>query len=344
MASCRRNSHHHHDDDDIEAATTSIADCSRCPELFPNLYFRSIQPADRQQVQALHEDWFPVVYQDDFYDALVYGRLSAAAQEYHDSSHGNSTCCHIEEGAVDNEEEERKDDLEKENHCTLPTKTPPRSKPLVTYVALEDKEKQGQGIRMCDPYTLTNGMNNGNQTLRNRSDPNIDDDYDDEHDISYPLQSQQQTQQQQSQTQSSSLQTTHNDRIVACVVGAFVEHTILSEELRTMLIPDTTQHTRLFYIMTLGTVTNYRRTGLASHLVQQCCRAAAAVPTCGTIYLHVLDTNEAAIRFYEKLGFYRVKLIPNYYSIHGRPRHCYLYAKYLNGACASLLFVSLFVE
>lgn len=36
---------------------------------------RSIQPQDRQIIQQLHEDWFPVLYQDEFFDELVHGRM-----------------------------------------------------------------------------------------------------------------------------------------------------------------------------------------------------------------------------------------------------------------------------
>jgi ribosomal protein S18 acetylase RimI-like enzyme len=40
------------------------------------LYTRSIQPSDRDRVQALHEEWFPVKYQDDFYNELAYNRMA----------------------------------------------------------------------------------------------------------------------------------------------------------------------------------------------------------------------------------------------------------------------------
>jgi ribosomal protein S18 acetylase RimI-like enzyme len=35
------------------------------------LYFRPLNPEDREQVQQLHEDWFPVRYESAFYDKLV---------------------------------------------------------------------------------------------------------------------------------------------------------------------------------------------------------------------------------------------------------------------------------
>lgn len=52
---------------------------------------------------------------------------------------------------------------------------------------------------------------------------------------------------------------------------------------------------------------------------------------CGAIYLHVITHNNAAIRFYEKLGFVRVNEIHDYYRIDSDDHSCYLYAKYFHG-------------
>lgn len=51
---------------------------------------------------------------------------------------------------------------------------------------------------------------------------------------------------------------------------------------------------------------------------------------CETAYLHVIITNAAAIRFYEKLGFERLREITNYYTIEDRKFNCYLYAKFFS--------------
>ena len=78
--------------------------------------------------------------------------------------------------------------------------------------------------------------------------------------------------------------------IVACVVGTFVEYTILSADLQALLVPDPAQHPLLFYIMTLGTAQDYRHEGLATCLVQECTRQVQQERSCGTLYLHVLGT------------------------------------------------------
>lgn len=53
---------------------------------------------------------------------------------------------------------------------------------------------------------------------------------------------------------------------------------------------------------------------------------------CETAYLHVIIQNEAAIRFYEKLGFALLREIADYYTIDDQKHNCYLYAKFFNKA------------
>ena len=42
-----------------------------------NIAFRKIHPSDKKQIQHLHEQWFPVKYLDEFYDDLVYERMTS---------------------------------------------------------------------------------------------------------------------------------------------------------------------------------------------------------------------------------------------------------------------------
>lgn len=122
--------------------------------------------------------------------------------------------------------------------------------------------------------------------------------------------------------------------IIGCIVGSFVSASSLSQSTQNLLAPNARRHNRLFYIMTLGCVNSYRRIGLGTLLVQQCAQQVQADPSCGSLYLHVITSNAAAINFYERQGFHRVKEIENYYSIEGRLYNCYLYAKYYNGTYA----------
>jgi len=106
---------------------------------------------------------------------------------------------------------------------------------------------------------------------------------------------------------------------------------MIPESLQGTLIIDPVIHTRAFYLMTLGTAKEFRHCRLGTTLIEKCLGMLAEVKECGAIYLHVIHFNVAAIRFYEKLGFYRVQTIPDYYRIGDRLEDCYLYAKYLNG-------------
>jgi hypothetical protein len=43
--------------------------------------FRPLQEGDRDQIQSLHEDWFPVRYKSEFYDELVHHRMVNSGEE-----------------------------------------------------------------------------------------------------------------------------------------------------------------------------------------------------------------------------------------------------------------------
>ena len=122
-----------------------------------------------------------------------------------------------------------------------------------------------------------------------------------------------------------------SDRIVGCIVGSFVETARCNSRTRELLVPNPVRHVRMFYIMTLGVVEEFRGKGLASSLVGECSRMVEKDATCGVLYLHVITYNRAAIEFYEKLGFYQVEEIEDYYEIDGEKYNCFLYAKYFHG-------------
>lgn len=203
-------------DDDDHAESEPAPRRRRRP---PSIGFRPIGEGDREVIQQLHEEWFPVTYQDEFYDDLVAQR----GGNYGESLY---TC-------------------------------------LAT-IGSDDEEAGGE-------------------------------------------------------------------EIIGCVVGSFIHRTKLTPPLQALLISDGKRYRRLFYIMTLGTVDRYRHAGLGTELVQKCVEQVQQDPSCGVLYLHVITFNQAAIRLYEKMGFYRVEEIVNYYLIDGRSHNCYVYAKYFHG-------------
>ena len=81
------------------------------------------------------------------------------------------------------------------------------------------------------------------------------------------------------------------------------------DETATLLVPDSDEHPEMFYIMTLGTSSGFRRVGLGSILVNRVVDMIKSKQECGTLYLHVIIYNETAIKLYERLGFSRVKKI-----------------------------------
>uniref|UniRef100_A0A7S2SR30 N-alpha-acetyltransferase 60 n=1 Tax=Rhizochromulina marina TaxID=1034831 RepID=A0A7S2SR30_9STRA len=81
----------------------------------------------------------------------------------------------------------------------------------------------------------------------------------------------------------------------------------------------------VMYILTLGTREEYRRRGVAQSLLAQCVERAKATPGCDAVYLHVITYNTAAIRFYEKNGFVRLRELKSYYKIAGKPYDSYIY-------------------
>ena len=177
--------------------------------------FRRIQPTDRQRIQELHETWFPVQYQAEFYDELVHGKMCRSGED------------------------------------------------LYTNLVVSQE----------DPFEIR-----------------------------------------------------------ACLVAAVVPSTRLNKATRRLILPDPQQHARACYIMTLGTVHEHRQAGLATQLIQQCFQEVVERDTgCGALYLHVITSNPQAIRFYERLGFWKVQEIPDYYHIDEQYHNCYLYAKYFHG-------------
>mmetsp|Transcript_27124 Transcript_27124/g.45220 ORF Transcript_27124/g.45220 Transcript_27124/m.45220 type:complete len:297 (-) Transcript_27124:749-1639(-) len=214
--------------------------------------FRPLEVSDRNQIQELHEEWFPVSYKDEFYDDLVLERMVHSGEELY-------TCA-----AVCNKETEEAYDDENENDCDGTITTP-----------------EGNNHERKSLWEQINGAS--------------------------------------------------GDHIAACIVGSFVDVVHLSMETRELLVADPTLHKRMFYIMTLGTRKEFRHYGLATTLLKRVMKQVESDAQCGTLYLHVITFNVAAIRFYEKLGFYRVTEMKDYYKIDDQSFNCYVYAKYYHG-------------
>lgn len=219
-------------EDDIEEARQLVYDFEPLPimKLSSGGYvsFRPFQANDREQVQGLHEDWFPVRYKQEFYDDLVHQRMFSSGEN------------------------------------------------LFTYAAVyhddDDKNDHDAAQHIPDKHA---------EHAQSCSSPCI----------------------------SSRDKSENEDSIVACVVGSFVHVSRLDNTTTSLLISNPSRYTRLFYIMTLGTETEFRHARLATTLVKKCIQIVENDSQCGALYLHVITFNTAAIQLYERLGFYRVKEI-----------------------------------
>lgn len=78
-------------------------------------------------------------------------------------------------------------------------------------------------------------------------------------------------------------------------------------------------------ILTLAVDNAYRGRGVAKLLVQTCMERSRQYG-CHAVYLHVLISNMPAIAFYERSGFTKRCICPNYYHIHGTRANAFLYA------------------
>lgn len=72
------------------------------------------------------------------------------------------------------------------------------------------------------------------------------------------------------------------------------------------------------YIMTLDVDPNFRRHGIAATLLDKIKAFFVVHHDVDRLLLHVLQANDPALRFYDRMGFSSGPVIPNYYVIHGQ--------------------------
>uniref|UniRef100_A0A6U5HDQ8 N-alpha-acetyltransferase 60 n=1 Tax=Corethron hystrix TaxID=216773 RepID=A0A6U5HDQ8_9STRA len=256
------------------------------------LKFRSLNQSDREVVQKLHEDWFPVVYAKSFYDGLVEHRMCDLATN--DDLESNQTERGVDAGL---ETKKTSSDLERTdvNSDSLENGKGPKSKvetkKLFSCVAVQELVDNGLGkslsVQCCK-----------------KKDPNLEQIVPGLHGGSV------------------------KERLVGCSVSKFV-HTLSCKDQD--LIDEPFRHSLLLYILTLGIVDDMRGHGLGSELIRRTEIIARQEMRCGALYLHVITYNIAAIRLYEKLGYKRIREIKDYYRINQTNYNCYLYVKHVNG-------------
>mmetsp|Transcript_32319 Transcript_32319/g.43006 ORF Transcript_32319/g.43006 Transcript_32319/m.43006 type:complete len:381 (-) Transcript_32319:200-1342(-) len=275
-----------------------------------NITFRPLNPNDRQIIQQLHEAWFPVKYEGKFYDALVYNKLVGSNEPLY-SCVATIDCANndLEMGAgMEEDENAGEERIKYENGLHHMDDTPSTSSSSSVTIELLSNDDTADETTVPND-TETKAINTFNSTN------------------AIPV----------------------REEIAGCIVGSFVSYEAICkkanyknnnnndsntivEETTKILISNPNKHTKMFYIMTLGTVNTYRNCGIGSTLVERCIKEVVERDLeCGAVYLHVITYNFAAIQFYERLGFVRVKEIEDYYRINGKNHNCYLYARYFHG-------------
>mmetsp|Transcript_6171 Transcript_6171/g.11685 ORF Transcript_6171/g.11685 Transcript_6171/m.11685 type:complete len:332 (-) Transcript_6171:520-1515(-) len=292
------------DKSECTSYTTTTPDNDKSPQKDSNsttcLLIRPLQIQDRDPLQQLHEEIFPVKYTEDFYDNTVKNKSLSGHALYsrvivkidNDMRIGSNQVYSTAAGGADGGGGDHDDDME--SCVSLLGESSMEN--LAKDVDLHGKIFQNIKISERIEVSCHNDEANGEQLVGE-----VD------------------------------------DALIGCIIGGFYHaQKIQDEKLRDKLIRNFNRHSRVFYIMTLGTTQSFRKHKLGTKLVKDCLEMVQQVPSCGVVYLHVITYNRAAIQFYERLGFYRIEEIQDYYLIDGSKYNCYLYAYFINGNRPSL--------
>ncbi|KAL1501344.1 hypothetical protein ABEB36_006679 [Hypothenemus hampei] len=128
-----------------------------------------------------------------------------------------------------------------------------------------------------------------------------------------------------------SLAAVYKQQIIGLIVAEIIPHSRLHEE-DTGILAKSFSDCDIAYILSLGVLKEYRRNGIATLLLDSLLRNLTTPERkkVKAAFLHVLTTNSAAIRFYEKRRFRLHTFLPYYYSIKGKCKDGFMYVLYLN--------------
>ncbi|XP_006824431.1 N-alpha-acetyltransferase 60-like [Saccoglossus kowalevskii] len=123
------------------------------------------------------------------------------------------------------------------------------------------------------------------------------------------------------------------NKIVGVVVSEIKVKSRIHKEDADILALSFPSHTQVAYILSLGVVERYRRQGIASLLLDSLISYLTSGERANVkaVYLHVLASNNVALKFYEHRSFKRHNYLPYYYSIDAQPKDGLCYVMYING-------------
>jgi ribosomal protein S18 acetylase RimI-like enzyme len=278
------------------------------------IYFRPIKTEDRNVIQTLHEQWFPVDYKSDFFDGLCNDRIMPGTNQVLYS------CVACFKELDDLEFEEMYEKRERES-CSMPSFWSKGKHSLTSkYYCNETNDEcilwDGELVDdkdsvLSETTQHTNHISKVTQTKSNDNNSNQANDERERMKRFYSNGFQYDKYNQQNDFYANEC----GELIVGCVVGTFLPSSMHNaktgrrDDTAELLIPDPDEYPEMFYIMTLGTTRDFRRVGLGSILVNRVVDMIRSKQECGALYLHVIIYNEGAIKLYERLGFSRVKRI-----------------------------------
>ena len=285
-------------------------------------YFRSLCPQDRKIVQILHEEWFPVKYTNEFYDALVHNQLAGTNESLYSSVavqvkfwNQNINSTNEVNGRCEKKATNRNyKNITNTNNlyaASIYSHNENSINDCYDHSSLENVQRSplistSTNSKLppsnYDINDIEKGSSNSQRCVYNKSTSY------------YNSKKENQIEIDQSSIHQMSTSSSQNERILGCLVGSYVRSTQTPHEIRACLIRNPEIHPLMFYIMTLGTTSDVRKLGLGTDLVLKCIDFIKQEKKCGVVYLHVITYNVAAIRFYEKLGFRKMKEIEGMFS------------------------------
>ena len=91
------------------------------------------------------------------------------------------------------------------------------------------------------------------------------------------------------------------------------------------------------YIISLGVIDECRKMNIGTRLIKGMMNYVVYFPFCRAMYLHVIDGNFSAIKFYEKNGLIRAKKIKDFYQIDDKKYDSYVYVKIFDARAKNLV-------
>ena len=302
--------------DDSRQSNQAPADDEKVSRAKGMIYFRKIRLSDRDAIQRLHENWFPVDYKPSFFDSLCSGETMpgqssrsplfncvACFRELTDKEFDGRKRRSEEKSnsfwSTDQSEDSDEDDFILWEKPSIPSNHFNRSYRTTTFG--DDGSKQSGEDASENGATMVSAHKDNERRRLERFYTNdfrmiseIDGSSNHHDDDSH-------------------YDEATGDQIVGCVVGTFVSSTLPSnkhissldeevprrDETCRLLVPDgyENRYSRMFYIMTLGTSREFRRIGLGSMLVKRVIDLVERTHDCGALYLHVITYNETGMWF-----------------------------------------------